>query len=495
MVFLRNKKIIIMGGGTAAWCAALYFLRKNREYGLNNKITMVSSEKIGTIGVGEGSTLIFKDFIEKFCNIPSETFLKETKGSYKFGIKFDNWNFDNQYYYHLFGQYSNYDSVDHQMNFDFCQYSINNKCNIKKEVIQRKINGLSYDLVENNKINFQLNSSYSYHFDANLLIQYFKNLSKNFEEFNHIDARIENICCDNSGYINKLILEDTQIYGDFFVNCLGSYSSSILPKEYCEIEDYSKIIPNNSAIALQVKNRQYDDIDIFTTSKAQDCGWSWKIPQYEKTGYGYVYSNNHEDDDEKILDNLIKSFKIDKKLILKERKVEYNSFYNRKPFHKNCLSLGLASGFVEPLEATSIGTTLNMLNTWFSMLENTEKISEKTYVKYNKGISELWKSIFNFILLHYYVKNPKNDYWNHFLKLRNEHNFSITNIDHHKISFSFTKNSHFSVSLGLEIEDDYYPFENEIFLKMNLNSFFLVNQKIDCKKFPSNKDVLSLINR
>jgi tryptophan 7-halogenase len=284
---MKNKTIVIMGGGTAGWISALYFLNKSRDLNLNLKVKLISSNDIESIGVGEGTTPLFTNFIENICEINRKEFLKETKGSFKFGIKFDNWNFDNNYYYHLFDSDSNYESKDKKLDYDFIQYAINNNIDVSQEILQKKLHGIPFDLLENNKISLNINDSYAYHFSAKLVVSFLMKKCLEFQEFEYIQGTIRKVNYKEDGYIKNILIEENKtIEGDFYINCLGFKSENILSNEYFENEYWDNYILNNSAFAIQVKNSVLENLEPYTTSTAQEYGWTWKIPQYEKQVMG-----------------------------------------------------------------------------------------------------------------------------------------------------------------------------------------------------------------
>jgi tryptophan halogenase len=493
---MKNKTIVIMGGGTAGWISALYFLNKNKNKSLNLKIKLISSNDIGPIGVGEGTTLLFTNFIENICNIDKKEFLSETKGSFKYGIKFDNWNFDGEHYYHPFTESSSYENLNKNLDYDFVQYAINENLNISQKNLQRKILGCNYDLLENNKISFNINSNYAYHFSASLIIPFLKKKCLEFSEFEHIEQTINNLIYDQRGNIESIITKENQsIQGDFYINCLGFKSIDIFGKEYFDLKYWDNYMLNNSAFAIQVKNSPLETIEPYTTATAQEYGWSWKIPQYEKTGYGYVYSNDFITDEDKLYDDLLRTYKIDDKNVFKTRSVKSKPYYNRKQLHKNCLSLGLASGFIEPLEATSIHMTLIGLGIFFEMIENEIDLDCKYIDIFNTKLESSWENVFKFIIFHYFTQNPINDYWKHYKNIEQNKVFDFYEKYQSSINIIFSKFSYYHISLGMKMKDFYYDFSHEKYLKLNIHDYLKINSVINHTSLYSHNEVLKEINQ
>jgi len=493
---MKNNTIIIMGGGTAGWVSALYFLNGSKNLNLNLNVKLISSNDIEPIGVGEGTTPIFKKFIEKTCKIDKKEFLKETKGSFKYGIKFDNWNFDSEYYYHLFSSSTSHENKNRDLDHDFIQYVINEKLNISQKILQKKLVGGFFDLLENNKVSLNINSGYAYHFSANLIIPFLKKKCLEFDEFEYIEDTIKNITYNQEGFIKNILTKENQeISGDFFVNCLGFKSTHILDQEYFNIENWDKYILNDSAFAIQVKNSPIEIIEPYTTATAQEYGWSWKIPQYEKTGYGYVYSSDFINDEDKLYDNLLKTYKIKEKDIFKTRVVKSKPYYNKKQLYKNCLSLGLASGFVEPLEATSIHMILVGLNVFFNMIENEVELNQKYIDIFNLKLEKKWENAFKFIIFHYFTNDPINDYWKHYKNIQKNNVFNFYEKNQNQNDNVFSKYSYFSVSLGMKMKDFYYDFSREKYLKENIYDYLKIQTNIDCTCLYSHNEVLNNINQ
>lgn len=479
-----------MGGGTAGWISALYFLNKNKKLDLNLRIKLISSNEISPIGVGEGTTPVFTDFIENICQIDKKEFLKETKGSFKYGIKFDNWNFDNEYYYHLF-------NPTNTNTRKLIQHCINSRVLISQKRLQSKLHGASaFELVEKNKFCIKKNKEYSYHFSADLIISFFRKKCLEFKNFEHIDETIKNINYDSNGFICDLETNrEKKIIGNFFINCLGFKSNTLLSEEYFDIENWDNYILNNSAFAIQVKNSSDEEIEPYTTATAQEYGWSWKIPQYEKTGYGYVYSDNFVSDEEKLYNDLLKTYNIKEKDVFKARVVKSKPYINKKQLHKNCLSLGLASGFVEPLEATSIHMTILGLNFFLNLMQLEQKDLLGDHVDvFNSIMYKDWRNVFKFIIHHYFTNNPMNDYWKHYKNIQENNVFDF----YEKYFFIgvFSTDEYFKVSLGMKMKDYYYNFfgGDTIEFKKNIEKYFFNTNSYKSEDLYSHKDILTNIH-
>lgn len=503
MKFLRNKKIVVIGGGTAGWLSALYFLSMSKKFCLDLTVDLIADEETGIIGVGEGTTPPFRNFIKNVCNISDDEFLKNTNGSFKYGIKFDNWNFNNEYYYHLFSNVTKYDNNSLKDLISMCQYCVNNELDIPFKLFQKKYNGLTFDLVDNNKINLFSNNAVSYHFAANLVIKYFKEKCQEFENFKYFNNKVVSCKYYENNFIKNLILEnDIEYFGDIFINCMGFHSKKIFTEEMYDIVDISNLMPNDKAVTLQYHNNPDDEIEPYTWSTAQDYGWTWKIPQWQKTGCGYVFSSSFLDE-EKSYDTIIKTHNIDEKNIISTKVINFESYYNKKQLNGNCLHVGLSSGFIEPLEATNLHMAITTLDMFFSLLYNIESLSSNYSEIFNKKMNMQWVNNINFILYHYFNGSTKNDYWKHYTNLKNSEKYSFLPEKYMDITesilttnfYSFDMYSFFSVGLGMKIKDYYYPFEYEKINGFEINQFFSNKLLYNFKEDLSHKEYLSLLHK
>lgn len=498
--FLENKKVIIMGGGTSGWTTALYFLHHSLTNNLNIDVQVVSSENIGVIGVGEGTTPSYAiSLMEMHCKIPTEEFLRETKGSMKYGIKFANWNFDKEYYYHMFSG-----SMCGNETYYLSQYAIDNGLDITQKQIQKKIHGyLGYSILETDSIPIQdiEKYQYSYHFSSDLLIKFLRRKCEEFQNFSHQEGMIRKVLYDERGYIKKLCLDDDIcLDGDFFVNCLGFHSQKILSEEYFDLVLWDNYILNNSAFAIQVKNEENEPINFYTSCYAQEYGWTWKIPQYEKTGYGYVFSDHFINDESKLYEDIIKTFNIKEENIIGSRMVKSKPYFNKKQLHKNCLSIGLSSGFVEPLEATSLHLINSSLN-GFSEISVNDTQSRRNF---NKKMEEEWNNVFEFIIYHYLTKNPKNDYWKHYNNISKDKLVALKMFSSPHRGM-FTKENYTIISLGMkrsntslrkQIKENLHSISEQHTYE-NLQSFDQeknFNDELKMKEIITHKQLLNEIN-
>jgi len=443
--FLRDKTVIVMGGGTSGWTTALHLLHHSLINDFNIHVQVVASDKVGPIGVGEGTTPYYNQSLKNHCKISQKDFLKGTKGSLKYGIKFDNWNFDQKYYYHMFSGSKKIDE-----SYYLAQFALDNNLDLSNMDLQRFLHGdLGMYIMEENKIPYEDFETYSYshHFSSDLLIEFLKKECESFENFSYREGKIEEIVYDERGYIKTLCLgNNLRLDGDFFVNCLGFNSTNLIAKEYFDIVLWDKYILNNSAFAMQVKNEENEELNFYTSATAQEYGWCWKIPQYEKTGYGYVFSDQFITDESKLFDDILKTYNIKESNVIGTRLVKSKPYLNKKQIHKNCLSMGLSSGFVEPLEATSIHLIIMGLQHFCEIGQN----DLQSQFHYNKIMEEEWNNVFEFIVYHYQTKNPINEYWQHYVDIKRNKKLPFRGLYTCSQSGMFQRSNYSLISLGME---------------------------------------------
>lgn len=386
-------KIIILGGGTAGWLAALSIIKTQPQH----NVTVVESSKKGIVGAGEGSTGIFVDFIKnKFFDtgIKSGEFMDYCNATYKLGIKHVNWTGDDSSYFApLGGSQTSLSSPD----LHLCKGIIDNP---SKPYMITEL-GQAYE-------NDFIAEGHSYHFDAFKVGEFFA--KKAVEAgVKRIDTDIDGVGTNSEGTDVQFIIDKkgNRYFADFFIDCSGFSRKICAGMIGMQWHSYSDNLPVNSAISFQLPIE--DDYDKFTTAIAMDAGWVWKIPTQTRYGMGYVYCDKFITRDEAIQE-------INKKFnnpeILKEFK--FTSGRSNLLWQGNCLSLGLAAAFSEPLEATSIHTTIvQVLNFVMEHLQSTKKrtCNPHRIKHYNDEMILMYDNIRDFLIIHYTGKRADTDFW------------------------------------------------------------------------------------
>lgn len=343
----KIQNVVIVGGGTAGWITAALMIK---VLGRTLNITLVESDKIGTIGVGEATIPPIIPF-NNALGLDEKAFLEATKGTLKLGIEFENWKKKGDKYMHAFGGVGK--------NFPFCDFY---HFWVKSQQLGYESEfgdfSLNYQASKQNKFE-KLNRiegtnlpgiEYAYHFDAGLYAKFLREFSeplgvKRVEGIiNHVQMNNEN------GYIENVKLEDgSKINGDLFVDCTGLKALLIEETLSTGYDDWSHWLPCDRAMAVPCEATS--PILPYTRSIAHDAGWQWRIPLQHRTGNGIVYSSKHMSD-AKAKEFLLSN--IDGKPLSEPKVIPFRTGRRRKQWNKNVVAIGLSSGFFEPLESTNI---------------------------------------------------------------------------------------------------------------------------------------------
>lgn len=391
---MKVKNIVIMGGGTAGWLSALYCIEKYNKNGV--KVSIIEPSDIPIIGVGEGTVDSFFDFLEDL-NVDIKEFIKETRGSVKHGINFVDWLEIGKDYWHPF--YFNSPGSLQLVSLACCSKDFNDLF-------------MNTTLAKQNKscFNPEKRSFAGAHFDSALVCKYLKKICID-RGVELIDNSIESVVLgQEDDYISHLILKNKDTFkADFYIDCSG-FKSLLLAKTFKEkFVDFSEHLVCDSALVMRTSHLDDENINAFTEAKAQKHGWTWRIPVYDRVGNGYVYSSKISGYDE-----VAKDFQ--EHLNLKDvdfKKVEFKVGFYENVFKGNSVSVGLSSGFIEPLEATGlmfVTRTLNAMDLYIS--------EDKSLAEVNEFVQKLYYSTRDFIFLHYRL-SKRNDtkFWKEIKKI------------------------------------------------------------------------------
>ena len=333
---------MIAGGGTAGWCAAAALAQ---QIGTLIDITLIESEEIGTVGVGEATFPTIRTF-HRIIDLDEREFLRVTRGSIKLGISFENWARRGDRYVHSFGVIGKGTWLTDFHSFWLAARAagvgdeLGDYCFEHKAAREHK-----FFTSDESRIN------YAYHFDASLYARYLRQRSE-AKGVKRVEGKIASVTQNpESGCIESVVMESGQrIEGDLFLDCTGFRGLLIEQTLQAGYEDWSQWLRNDSALALQT-DCPLDDIPPYTRAIAHDAGWQWKIPLQHRQGTGLVYSSAYSTDDEArrvLMDNLEGDIRVELRLL------KFRTGRRRRAWVKNCVAVGLAGGFVEPLESTSI---------------------------------------------------------------------------------------------------------------------------------------------
>lgn len=411
-------KIVVVGGGTAGWLSALYSKKVYPEY----DVTLIESEEIGILGAGEGSIPLLINCFD-FLEIPFSDLVKNCNATVKNGIKFTNWSKQKKFFFHPFESqepFSNDYNFDlnnnveqdisyshiyaHQFNHDFEEYVWSLKISNKNLVPFVEINQLN-DL--NPILNFNQIGYWSLHFDAKLLAEYLKKIALE-RGINRIEGLVKKINVDENEYIKNLELENLSVDVDFVFDCTG-FKRLIIGNFYkSKWISFSNTLPAKKAIPffLPVDKK----IPPYTEAIAMNYGWMWKIPLQNRYGCGYVFDSDFISDDEakKEIDNYL-GFEVES-----PKTFSFNAGCYEKIFIKNCISVGLSGGFLEPLEATSIWQFYRILQLLFSSYGDIKNKDEFTKLRINEIYLKETQEIVDFLYLHYITDKDNTSFWKNF---------------------------------------------------------------------------------
>jgi tryptophan halogenase len=352
-------------------------------------ITLVESEQIGTIGVGE-ATIPSLHFFNDILGINSSVFTKQTSGTFKLGIQFENWHKQDDNYFHAFGstgagmwaanfhEYWNR-GVHLGISKPFSHYNFEAQAALSNKFSHQQ-NGLNF----------------AYHLDASL---YSKILRKEAQKngVNRIEGMVETVHTNNvNGFITALELKDGQkVEGDLFIDCSGFTGLLIDKTLNTHFVDWSHWLPMDRAIPVQTKLTSPPPP--YTRSIAHHAGWQWRIPLQHRMGNGIVYSSQYMSDDE-AMDTLLSS--IDGEPVTEPRVIKFKTGHRKQLWNKNCIAIGLAGGFIEPLESTAIHIIQQGIMQLIKYFPG-YGINEYEVAEYNNYMTTDYNEIKDFIILHY----------------------------------------------------------------------------------------------
>lgn len=412
-------KVVIVGGGSAGWMTAAYL---SKALDKNVQISLVESSNITTIGVGEATFSTIKLFFD-FLGLEEREWMPKCNASYKMAIKFVNWNAQGRHFYHPFQRYETVEGFDiaewwlkmkrSEEPFDYSCFLIPSLCDNKRS--PRYFDGTVFDdkvqnlfsresTPEKNVLaDLKVQYPYAYHFDANLLARFLKDYAKQRGVTQIIDDVID-VKLSESGSIDSIITgEHGNISADLFIDCTG-FRGLLINKALGEpFISFSESLLCDRAIAMQVPTDiRKDDINPYTTATALSSGWVWNIPLYGRVGTGYVYCSeflSEEQAEQEFRQHLGPAAEN-----CKAKHIKIRVGRNRNSWVKNCVAIGLSSGFVEPLESTGIFFIQHGIEELISHFPG-KTFNEGLIKSYNKIIADCIDGVRDFLTLHYCVSD------------------------------------------------------------------------------------------
>ncbi len=408
-----SKSVLIVGGGTAGWISAAYMARMlaaDTPGGVS--ITLVESDEIGILGVGEGTFPIIRKTMRRI-GLDESDLIRHADATFKQGIRFNNWKqnpADNlgDTYFHPFqvaSQHTDMDLLPYWLLGAAGDVPWSEAATVQERVVGAK---LAPKLITHSNYNAPLN--YAYHFDASKLAQVIRRRAMDMGVKRLIDT-IEGVKLDQHGAIASVQgRAHGELKADLYIDCTGFRSRLIGEALGSEFNSYRDQLFCNRAVTMQVPYDQPNaPIPSCTYSSAQKAGWTWDIGLHERRGIGYVYSSDHCSDDKafETLQNYIGPAAND----LSPRQLSFEAGFRKVQWHKNCVGIGLSVGFIEPLEATGISfaeIAVLMLCNLFPWSSDTERSAQQ----FNAAMTKRFKHVIDFIKLHYFLsQRTDTDFW------------------------------------------------------------------------------------
>ncbi|CCQ12306.1 Tryptophan halogenase [Pseudoalteromonas luteoviolacea B = ATCC 29581] len=401
------KHFVIVGGGTAGWLAAATLGKALIQSGVT--ITLVESPTVPTIGVGE-ATIPPLITVLRDLGINLSDFMQKTDASLKLGIQFEDWHTVGQHYFHPFGQLGR--PID-GMEFFQCWLKAKSHGEGSSLMAHSPEAQLAFagNFVEQHTGNHPLlnQAQFALHLDAGKAAEYLKTFSIALG-VNFISANVTDVSLNSDNQIiQKIVLDNGHgLEGDFFIDCSGFQSLLLGHALDAEFEDWRAFLPCDRAIAVQTCHANEDNIAPFTRAIAHRAGWSWHIPLQSRMGNGIVYASQYMSDDEALAQL---TERLSGKMITSPRVIKFKTGVRKTVWKGNCLALGLAQGFIEPLESTAIHLVTKTLAVFLRYFPSNQ-IEPSLQERVNQLVFDEYLQIRDFLIAHYCFSERKDSrFW------------------------------------------------------------------------------------
>lgn len=405
------RHVVVVGGGTAGWITAgRIAAQHNSQQDGSLQVTLIESPSIPTIGVGEGTWPTMRDTLIKL-GISETQFIRECDASFKQGAKFCGWvtGAKNDFYYHplvLPQGFNQCDLVPHWQQLG-AERSFSESVCFQESICEQ---GLAPKTIQTPE--YAAVANYAYHLDAGKFTKLLTEHCTKKLGVKHIKADVCQVINHENGYVKSVVTQQAgEIAGDLFVDCSGF--KSLLLGQHCNIPfvDRSDVLFSDTALAVQVPYETEDaSIASHTISTAQAAGWIWDIGLQHRRGVGYVYSSQHSDEDQAI--QALNSYvgpQIDK---LSVRKIPIHCGHRQKFWHNNVVAVGLAAGFLEPLEASALVLVEMSATMLAQQMPANHDVMPVIAKRFNDTFLYRWDRIVDFLKLHYLLSQRNdNAFW------------------------------------------------------------------------------------
>lgn len=417
------ENIVIVGGGTAGWMTATYL---KATFGDRLAVTLVESKAVSTIGVGEATFSTVRHFF-RHLGLSEPEWMPACHASYKLAIRFEGWRAPGHHFYHPFERprvVEGFSLADWWLRYGPCErYDLDcsvlsGLCDAKRS--PRYLDGTMFEsdferggngrMTRTGAEGQETQFPYAYHFDASLLANFLSEYGV-ARGVRHIQDDVTDVRLDEAGYIAHVRTEQHgPISGDLFVDCTGFRGLLLNQALGVPFVSYQESLPNDSAVALRVP------VDVATrgmrpctTASAQEAGWIWTIPLLNRLGTGYVYSSAYTTPE--AAERTLRAFVGPEAEELPANHIKMRIGRSAESWVKNCVAVGLSSGFVEPLESTGIFFIQNAIEQLVRHFPGTRD-DEQLRQAYNRQTAGVMDGVREFLFLHYYAAaRADNDYW------------------------------------------------------------------------------------
>lgn len=388
------RDIVVVGGGTAGWMAAAALSRLSGN-GVT-RVILVESDAIGTVGVGEATIPPIRTF-NAMLGLDEADFVRETRGTFKLGIEFVGWTRPEHAYMHPFGAFgADLEGVkfhqawrrlrDQGLAGPFGDYNI---CEAAARMGRFGPGDPRSPVTR---------TTWAYHFDAGLYAAYLRRYSEARGVVRHEGRVVAVEQRPEDGFLSAVVLEDgRRLEGDLFIDCSGFGGLLIEQTLKAGYEDWSRWLPCDSAVAAPCAHRNPGVLEPYTRATARAAGWQWRIPLQHRVGNGYVYSSAHVSDEDaraQLLNGL------EGEPLAEPRRLTFTTGRRKQAWIKNCVALGLASGFLEPLESTSIHLIQAGVTKLLALFPD-RGFDPRDIAEYNRLTDLQIEQVRDFIILHY----------------------------------------------------------------------------------------------
>lgn len=403
--FRKAKRLVVLGGGTAGWFAAIAM---RRLFSPNIEVRVIESSEIGIVGVGEGGLLNLAHAFERY-QIPVDRFMAETDATYKWGFCYEGWRTgqEDDRYFHLFAgggkaEWAEYGFLPGFSALIGQQLPLSGYIRGFQPVARNLPQQHAKQMLAEGSTDIQT----SYHFDSYKTAKFLKSIALE-RGVVHQDTIVDRVELDEAGNATALIIGEESLAVDFVIDASGFARKIVGNTLNAEWISFKEHLLMDRAIPFYMPH-PFENPILVTRALAMNAGWMWQIPLVSRVGAGYVYSSNHISDEQALAE-------IEQKLgypIEPHKILKFDPGCFKQVWHGNIMALGLSSGFVEPLEATSIGQMLEQLRNFERVLRAGQGIvSEKSIREFNQANLRSWEGIRDFLRMHYDCPRRDNPFW------------------------------------------------------------------------------------